>query len=331
MDTSTVLSSRARLARNYSDLPFDLAEKPDLADSCVTRTLSALAQSRADAGFVLVRLRDVSETQRQAMAESHLISEDLLKTPNTSAVLLDEGSGVSVMMNEEDPLRIQTIRPGMDLAGAASACFQVDDALSRQVAFAFDEQLGYLTANPTNTGTGMRASLVLHLPLLTRCKQMGNVGQIVAKVGLTLRGVFGEGVEALGQVYQVSNQVTLGRTEEEIISTVTAVGRQLSDMESALRAQKIGEPHSALVDEIFRAWGVMRYARQMGTKEFYQHWSLVRLGAAMGLLTIPLARLDELLDKVQDANLQLWAGRRVDSGEELRELRMQVIRGALEG
>ena len=214
MGDAVVLSSRVRLARNYDDLPFDTADTPELADRCVDRTAVALAKAGEDAGFDLIRLRDLSEVQRQTLAESHLISRDLLRAPDTAAVLLCEKDASSVMMNEEDHLRIQAICPGMDLPAAAGRCFRIDDALSRQVSFAFDEQLGYLTSCPTNTGTGMRASLLLHLPMLTVYKQMGNVGQIVAKVGLTIRGVYGEGSEALGNIYQVSNQVTLGRTEQ---------------------------------------------------------------------------------------------------------------------
>ena len=155
--------------------------------------------------------------------------------PTSGAALIRAQDAVTVMMGEDDHLRIQAIRPEMDLLSAATACFRVDDALSRQVNFAFDEQLGYLTACPTNTGTGMRASLLMHLPLLTKAKKMGDVGQLVAKVGLNIRGVYGEGSEALGNIYQISNQVTLGRTEQELIATVTALGNQFCDMENALR------------------------------------------------------------------------------------------------
>ncbi len=182
MKDEVILMSRVRLARNYEDLPFDTASQPDNADTCITRTATALAKTGADKGFDLVLLRDLSDTQRKALAESHTISRDLLRTPDTAAVLVNQGEALSVMMNEEDHLRIQCVLKGLNLNEAAQRCFRVDDALSRQVKFAFDEQLGYLTACPTNTGTGMRASLLLHLPMLTRCKQMGSVGQIVAKV-----------------------------------------------------------------------------------------------------------------------------------------------------
>lgn len=159
----------------------------------------------------------------------------------TGAALIRQDRRVSVMINEEDHLRIQAIGSGLDLETAANVAFGVEGRLEAVCTFSFDPQLGYLTSCPTNTGTGMRASVMLHLPMLTRYKQMGNVNQSVAKLGLTTRGIYGEGSEALGDLYQVSNQVTLGRTEEEIIEAVTAVVRQLIDMELSLRARCLKE------------------------------------------------------------------------------------------
>ena len=326
--SSTVLSSRVRLARNYEDLPFDTARKPEEAATCIARTANALALSGTDEGFQLIRLNALTETQRKALAESRLISKDLLKEPETAAVLLRQEDALSIMINEEDHLRIQAVRSGLDLLSAASACFRVDDALSRQVAFAFDKQLGYLTACPTNTGTGMRASLLMHLPMLTICKQMGNVGQIVAKVGLTIRGVYGEGAEALGNLYQVSNQVTLGRTEQELISAVTAVGHQLTDMENVLREKALATSRVTLEDTVFRAWGLMKYARVMPLNEFFKHWSGVRLGADLGLLPVKVATLDAMLEQAQDANLQSLAESPL-TGLQLDAKRAECIRAML--
>ena len=326
--SSTVLSSRVRLARNYEDLPFDTARKPEEAATCIARTANALALSGMDEGFQLIRLNALTETQRKALAESRLISKDLLKEPETAAVLLRQEDALSIMINEEDHLRIQAVRPGLDLLSATSACFRVDDALSRQVAFAFDKQLGYLTACPTNTGTGMRASLLMHLPMLTICKQMGNVGQIVAKVGLTIRGVYGEGAEALGNLYQVSNQVTLGRTEQELISAVTAVGHQLTDMENVLREKALATSRVTLEDTVFRAWGLMKYARVMPLNEFFKHWSGVRLGADLGLLPVKVATLDAMLEQAQDANLQSLAESPL-TGLQLDAKRAECIRAML--
>lgn len=328
MENPIILSSRVRLARNYEDLPFDVAEKPDCAAMCLARTTNALKLSGADEHFTLLRLGEMGGVQRESLAEYHWISRDLLKHPETAAVMLNQLDGVSIMMNEEDHLRIQAIRQGVDLPSAADACFRVDDALSRQVTFAFDKQLGYLTACPTNTGTGMRASLLMHLPMLTLCKQMGNVGQIVAKVGLTIRGVYGEGAEAQGNLYQVSNQVTLGRTEQELISAVTAVGHQLTDMELALREKSLKSGRLSLEDTVFRAWGLMKYARSMPLQEFFKHWSAVRLGAAMGLLPVSLRTMDAMLEQMQDANLRALTESPLQ-GMALCEKRADCIRAML--
>lgn len=325
MKETIVLSSRVRLARNYEDLPFDLARRPGEAARCISRTTGALGE-----GFDLLRLQAMSDVSRRALAESRLISRDLLREPETAAVLLNMGSAVSVMMNEDDHLRIQAIRPALDLRGAAQACFDTEEQLSRQAAFAFDPQLGYLTACPTNTGTGMRASLLMHLPMLTHGKQMGDVGQLVAKVGLNIRGVYGEGSEALGHVYQISNQVTLGRTEEELINAVTAVGSQLCDMESALRDKGLKEGRAALEDLVFRAWGILRHARLMPMKEFYTHWSYLRLGAAMKLLPLPLRLVDAMLDETQEAHLCVYAEEAL-TGQALDECRAARIRGMIAG
>ncbi len=325
MSEPVVVSSRVRLARNYEDFPFDVAEKPEMAAACIARTRNALALSGADRDFTCVLLRETSERQRKSLEESHLISSDLLKNPETAAVLLNEEDAVSVMINEEDHLRIQAIDSGLELTDAAEKCFRVDDALSRNAVFAFDKQLGYLTSCPTNTGTGMRASLVLHLPMVTRFKQMGNVGQIVAKVGLTIRGVYGEGSDALGNLYQVSNQVTLGRTEQELISTVSTVGTQLTDMEQTLRHKAFSDDRLLLEDTVYRAWAVLRNARLLGPTEFFKLWSDARLGAAMGLVPFQLAVLDGMLEQAQDAHLCAWMEKDLDE-RQLQEARATRVR-----
>ena len=328
MRNDVVLSSRVRLARNYEDIPFDVSNRPEFAAVCVSRTVNALKAGGQDKGFDLFRLKDMSDASRKAMAESRLISRDLLNNVQSAAALIRAQDALTVMMGEDDHLRIQAIRPELDLLSAAAACFRVDDALSRQVNFAFDEQLGYLTACPTNTGTGMRASLLMHLPMLTKAKKMGDVGQLVAKVGLNIRGVYGEGSEALGNVYQISNQVTLGRTEQELIATVTALGNQLCDMENALREKAKNEGRIPLEDMIFRSWGAMTNARLMPLNEFYQHWSNLRLGTAMGLLKLPMAVLDAMLDHAQEAHLCVWAEESL-SGARLEEARASRIREML--
>lgn len=296
-----VVSSRVRLARNYHDLPFSNLDKPQNAQLCIDRARQALDGALPQDRFTVYLLREMNKIDQLSLMEKHLISRDLLQHSDVGAALVRKDQEVSVMVNEEDHLRIQAMLNGFALMDAATLAFGAEDRLASVCDFSFDNQLGYLTACPTNTGTGMRASLMLHLPLLTRYKQMGNVTQTVAKLGLTIRGIYGEGSEALGDLYQVSNQVTLGRTENEIIEAVNAVGQQLIDLENALRQR--GEKETLdLEDSLWRSYGALRYARQMDAGEFMQHWSNLRLGAAMGILPVPLGTVDELLTIAQDAH-----------------------------
>lgn len=300
---TVVVSGRVRLARNYYDLPFSTADAKQNAQTCVDRASQALTGD----GYQLYLLDELPAVEQLKLIERHLISRDLLAHSDVGAALIRQDGRVSVMINEEDHLRIQSIVSGLDLTGAAEEAFRAEERLEAVCTFSFDPQLGYLTSCPTNTGTGMRASLMLHLPMLTRYKQMGNINQSVAKLGLTTRGIYGEGSEALGDLYQVSNQVTLGRTEEEIIEAVTAVGKQLIDMELNLRAKCLKNQPIELKDALMRSYGLLRYAVRMGEQEFMQHWSNLRLGAALGLLPTLLPAVDELLTVAQDAHATRYA------------------------
>ncbi|MEG2604883.1 MAG: ATP--guanido phosphotransferase [Clostridia bacterium] len=321
-----VISGRVRLARNYYDLPFSNLKAPENARLCVERAKQAMETDTAV--YVLYTLREMPKVERTALMERHLISRDLLQSSDVSAALVRRDQRVSIMVNEEDHLRIQAIVQGLELPQAAQDAFAVEDLLQDVCAFSFDPQLGYLTSCPTNTGTGMRASLMLHLPMLTRFKQMGTINQSVAKLGLTMRGIYGEGSEALGDLYQVSNQVTLGRTEQEIIEAVTAVGKQLIGMENALRERCMAQQPFELKDTIMRSYGILRYAAQMDEKEFMQHWSNLRLGAAYELIPVSLDTADELLTTAQNAHAQRYAQQHA-SNLNADRARCEVIRAHL--
>lgn len=302
---SVVVSGRVRLARNYHDLPFSNLKKPENALICMSRARQAMEQSSDE--YTLHQLNAMPQVERMKLVERHLISRDLLRHTDIGAALIRSDKRVSIMINEEDHLRIQAMVSGLELEQAAQTAFDAEEALESVCTFSFDPQLGYLTSCPTNTGTGMRASLMMHLPLLTRCKQMGTVNQSVAKLGLTIRGIYGEGSEALGDLYQVSNQVTLGRTEEEIIDAVTAVGRKLIDMECVLRQKAAKDKPVEWQDSLWRSYGLLTHARQMDEKEFMLHWSLLRLGAAAGVFPTPLTAVDELLTVAQNAHARRYA------------------------
>ena len=300
-----VISSRVRLARNYHDLPFSNLKNPANAQICIDRAREAYSEERPGDRYRFYMLRMLPKLDQLSLLEEHLISKDLLATSDIGAALIRKDKCLSLMINEEDHLRIQAMLPGLALTDAEQIAFEAEEKLQRKCDFSFDSQLGYLTACPTNTGTGMRASLMLHLPLLTASKQMGSIGQSIAKLGLTIRGIYGEGSEALGDVYQVSNQVTLGRTEDEIVEAVLAVGKQLIDLENTLRERAARESLS-LADQISRSYGVLRYAMLMNGGEFMEHWSNLRLGAALRLLPVSLETADELLSVAQEAHVKKY-------------------------
>lgn len=305
LDRSVLVSDRVRLARNYHDLPFSTVKKPEAALLCIQRATKAMEAVEDE--YVLHQLNAMPQLESQKLVEKHLISRDLLKNADSAAALIRTDKRVCVMINEEDHLRIQAIGNGLSLQETAQEAFAAEEALEDVCTFSFDPQLGYLTSCPTNTGTGMRASLMMHLPMLTRYKQMGNVNQSIAKLGLTIRGIYGEGSEALGDLYQVSNQVTLGRTEEEIIDAVTAVGKKMLDLEKSLRQRAMKEKRAELTDALWRSYGILRYARQMDDKEFMQHWSHLRLGTALEIFKTPLNTVDELLTIAQNAHAKRYA------------------------
>ena len=321
-----ILSSRVRLARNLSDVPFRSRMTAEHADNCIERVLSVLRDEKEI--YHYFPMRGIRENQRQKMVEAHLISPDLFKNDDRGAALVRDDEKVVIMVNEEDHLRIQGFGLGLDLQGAAQAAYETEEALERRLSFAFDEQWGYLTACPTNTGTGMRASVMLHLPMLALLKQMGQVTQLAAKLGLTIRGMYGEGSQALGHVYQLSNQVTLGRTENEIIEAVTAVAGQIEEMEKTLREKTCEKDPVTFEDQLERSMGLMCFARKMSVKEFFVHWSNLRIASAMGKNSVPLSVCDLMLKRAQKAHILQEAGKEL-SEKEIDARRSDMIRSTL--
>lgn len=323
-ENAMILSGRVRLARNYQDLPFSRQEN---AAECLKRACNAL-HTRTTQQFTLHVLANMKKNAQLQLMEKHLISADLLNNAAAGAALIRSDKLVSVMVNEEDHLRIQAIENSGDLEKAAENAFDTERILAEESPFSFDPKFGYLTTCPTNTGTGMRASLMLHLPLLTRCKQMGLVGQNIAKLGLTIRGIYGEGSEALGDLYQISNQVSLGRTEEDIIKSVQAVGKQLIALEDDLRKKISQRQNTEVTDVIMRSYGLMRYAYSMDQKEFMRHWSNVRLGITLSLIDLPLSVSTRLLTTAQDAHIRQYAAKKEISS--VRVARCAWIKECLE-
>lgn len=327
-EQDVVLSSRVRLARNYQDVPFAPHMDADYAQKTIERAADAMLKSEEGQSFRLLRMAELSQDERTTLVEHHLVSYDLLKFADYSAALISSGETISVMVNEEDHLRIQGLLGGMQLERAADLAFKADDLLGADDVYAFDPQWGYLTSCPTNTGTGMRASAMMHLPALSATGQVGAVLQMVSKLGLTVRGLYGEGSDALGCLFQLSNQVTLGRTEEDMIKTLIAATLQIAGQERAVREQMKKSDPDALLDRLMRSVAILANARIMNLSEFMQRYSDMRLAAGMGLIDAPLSTVDRLMMDLQPASLNVRAERELTERER-DMLRADILRAQL--
>ena len=327
-EQDVVISSRVRLSRNYDDLPFSPKLTKEYAEEVIERTSDAVFNGVNGNAFSLLRMHELEQDARSRLVEHHLISYDLLKFVSRSAAMVSSAGTVTVMLNEEDHVRFQGLLPGLQLERAAEMALNLDEAVGEKYPFAFDSQWGFLTACPANTGTGMRCSVVLHLPALSAGGQMGAVMQAVAKLGLTIRGLYGEGSEARGHLYQLSNQATLGRSEEDVVRSLAAATEQIVGHERAMREAAEKKDMLQLQDTLLRSWGELMYARLMPTKEFMRRYSDIRYAASMGYLHAPLPALDVLMMDVQPGSLGVRAGKLI--GEREGEiLRAKVLREEL--
>ena len=295
-----VLSTRIRLARNLDEFPFPA--KLDIAGKNKVNSLikSVLFENdRKD--FSYIEMKDLSRIQSVSLAERHLISPEFAAKKDGSALVLSADESVGIMLCEEDHIRLQVMKAGLALEEAYDIADKLDSMLNAKLKYAFDERIGYLTQCPTNLGTAMRASVMLHLPALTRCGQMNRLANTVSKLGLTIRGAYGEGSQPKGDIYQISNQITLGITEETAIANLKSIVLQLVAQERAAAAEIIKNPVEE--DKIFRALGVLGNARLLSTDEFMDLISVVRLGAARGLVEVPIEKINELIVSMQPATI----------------------------
>ncbi len=283
-DSDIVISSRVRLARNISDIPFPHLLPEQEAKTIIKDVYETL---RADANLgqniELYNMAELPEEHKILLSEMHLISPDLASSKN-GAVIVNQDETISIMINEEDHLRIQVMLPGLQLDEAFKEIDKIDDLLEAKLDFAFDEKIGYLTACPTNVGTGMRASVMMHLPVLTMMDQMGQIFATISQVGLVVRGIYGEGSQAKGNLYQISNQITLGKSEEDIIQNVMGVTRQILMSERKIRENLSGEARVRLEDRILRSYGILTNAKIISSQEALAYISDVKLGVDMGII-----------------------------------------------
>lgn len=325
-DDDVVLASRVRLARNLVDLPFPHLASQAALDEVVKRARAAVERSNAAQPLKMVRLEDISPLERQVLVEKHLVSPQHIEVPQHRALIANDDQSISVMVNEEDHLRIQAILPGEQLQAAAEEANRVDDLLEASMDFAFHEVRGYLTACPTNVGTGMRVSVMVHLPALALVDRAKRVLSALPQVGLNVRGLYGEGSESLGQIYQISNQVVLGSTEDEIIDSLKAACRQIVENERAARQALLRESRGQLEDRLWRAYGVLSFARMLTSEEALRLISDVRLGIDLNVIPgLEPIVLKELLLLTRPGMLQELAGREM-SPEERDQFRADLVR-----
>lgn len=307
-----VVSTRIRLARNLNEYPFPnkLNTKSRTALNNIIKD-AVETDNKFDLRFV--EMKSLARFEAASMAERHIISPEFASDTDGRALLISKDEDICIMLNEEDHIRIQIMKSGFALDEAYSVADEIDDLLGNKLQYAFDERIGYLTQCPTNLGTGMRASVMLHLPALTMNGQIHKLINTISKLGLTFRGAFGEGTKATGDMYQLSNQITLGISEEFAIRNLKAITLQLCASERAAREELLKSIDTE--DAIYRAYGTLKWARLLSTQELMDNLSLVRLGSVAGKISVPIETLNELMISMQPASINVMAAQKLDEKE----------------
>ena len=310
------VTTRVRLARNLAGRKFpthpDQSERRDVLDE-----VRAAINSLPDGGkYVWYELDEQVPLDRRLLMERHLISRELADGSGPRAVAVNPEASLAVMVNEEDHLRMQCLASGLSVHEAYDRVNRLDDQLSERLSFAFDPVYGYLTSCPTNVGTGLRVSVMLHLPALVMTRHIEKVFRAVYEMRMAVRGFYGEGTEAFGELYQISNQITCGKSEMDIIDDMEAVIGAIIQYEEKARGELAASDRSQLEDRVWRSWGLLRNARLMSSEEAMRHLSSLRLGVVMGVFdSIDLPEVQRLFLNTQPAHLQRLEGRELESGD----------------
>lgn len=329
-NSDIILSTRIRLARNLERFPFRETITGHQQELVTEDIVSAFETSKASEIRQFIRLADLPETDLTLLLERHLVSREMIKFRAASALLIGEQGRLALLINEEDHVRIQALTPGLQLESSWQIASRTDTLLRERLQFAYHPRFGFLTSCPTNTGTGLRASVLIHLPGLVLTREIHKVLQGLAQIGLTFRGLYGEGSDVIGNYFQISNQTTLGKSEDELVGHLAQITRQVIEYEENARQVLVRDALDEIEDKVWRAYGLLRSARSMSFDEMMNLLSAVRLGVSMKLLpTIGVSRLNQLLLWTQVAHLEKRAGRVLSKRE--RELeRATLIRDILE-
>lgn len=328
-ESDIVISTRVRIARNLMHQPFPMLATNQQSEEVLNQLREVLNDERMAVYGELypILLSDLNELDKEVLVEKHLISPNLAGESRNGAVFISEDESLSLMVNEEDHLRIQCLYPGFQIQEAWERATAIDDVFEDHVDFAFDDHRGFLTSCPTNVGTGLRASVMMHLPALVLTQQINRILQAVTQVGLTVRGIYGEGSEAMGNLFQISNQITLGQSEEEIIENLYGVVLQIIEHEKSAREKLLMDSKLRIVDRVMRSYGILAHAAIMDSKEAAQRLSDVRLGVDLKLIdTLSSQVLNELNVLTQPGFLQKKYGENMSPSE--RDMyRATLIRG----
>ncbi|MDI9483864.1 MAG: protein arginine kinase [Bacillota bacterium] len=325
-----VLGTRCRLARNLQGIPFPEAASRDQLREVLQQVENVVPRLQSLGIFTYLEMGTMDTLDRQILAEEHLISPSHIQNPQHKAVILNDTSNVSIMVNEEDHLRIQVLKPGLQTEAAWQLATKIDDLLEEHLDFAFDMQTGYLTSCPTNVGTALRASVMFHLPALRRLKKVQEVLGAVSKFGLTVRGLYGEGSDVRGNVFQLSNQITLGQSEEETIEHLARFTDQILHSERQAREYLLEEDRRLETEDwLFRSYGILSNARTITSLEAMELLSDLKLGVDLGVIELSDRELlKQLMVQIRSAHLQKMMGQELPVQERDR-LRASLIRDTL--
>lgn len=288
-----ILSSRIRLARNLEGFVHPLMYEDTTGQAVLDAMTDALPKT-----YERIVMRDLNPNERLMLVIKHLVSKDLMKSKD-GAVFLNDDESISIMVNEEDHVRIQVLGRDLQLKSLFQQAKEVDNAIDEALTISFHETYGYLTTCPTNIGTGLRASVMLHLPGLSIMNRMGRIAQAINRFGYTIRGIYGEGTQALGNVYQVSNQLTLGKTEEDIIDDLTQIVEQIITEEENMRKRLKEYDSSQTIDRVRRSLGVLKYAHMITAEEASIRLSDLKMGIDMGIIEDIPFRFNEMMVAIQ--------------------------------
>ena len=328
-ECDAAISSRVRIARNLSDFPFPVKLNA-LGRKKVIETVNNAVKDKGSYKFIDLSSANPAETG--ALMEKRIISLDFIKSPAEKELIVNTETGLFVMVNEEDHMRIQSIKPGFAIYEAYDEANKFDNSADENLSYAYDENFGYLTQCPTNLGTGLRVSVMLHLPALTLNRKIQNITADLPKLGLTIRGFYGEGTEVGGDLYQISNNITLGISEEQTLEKIKPVVDKIIDLERIGRDEIFKSSKDLITDKIKRAYGIIINAHMISSPEFLSFYSLIRLGITYGIIKdIDYKTLDTLLVKVMPSNLILhFSGIDEKTNANRDILRAEYIREVLE-